>query len=368
MSATSTTWHVVATNVSTTAGTQPANETSISLPEGWELSDEECLRVVTDWHSTIRKMHMMTQSVAVGSDTIVLESYRRVGSGTTYTMCDGLPRFRFDQNAHITTEIVSITLSHYTTRSYFPDASDLGLSRTPPCNLTGRSICTSLRSQYESEVLASTRSFGLPQGAGLLGCLPPGCEVSIDDDVVLFYWPPKVIDRDICAPDGIGRGVTVSPTGGGQSTVTISAITFAGQDLYTRLWVGFNSTTERSTRTVSSSVMHGSWTFISPTVYLAHRPISAASGVFFTDGIETLFMPDKATQIRPAGVMTLRSDDVYTRRLLFPTENGVARARQIAAGTFDWTRTALFETRPLDFGHLANLFRRQRITTQGTTA
>jgi len=52
------------------------------------------------------------------------------------------------------------------------------------------------------------------------------------DEVILFYWPPTLTSRDICAGNGYGTAITVSTNTIFPSIITTSAITFKGPDTF----------------------------------------------------------------------------------------------------------------------------------------
>jgi hypothetical protein len=110
---------------------------------------------------------------------------------------------------------------------------------------------------------------------------------------------------------------------------------------------------------IPSSVMYGNFTFTSPTVYLAHHPISITNDnvtYVIRNGTYSTIDGSKTTQLLPAGIISLKSEDVYSIRPE-PCERsilGVQHAQRIAKGDFDPPLCAetRYRTYPFDFGHL----------------
>jgi hypothetical protein len=81
------------------------------------------------------------------------------------------------------------------------------------------------------------------------------CDADIRNEVVLIYWPPRVLGRNICAPDGLRMGKTIEPPPNFQTTQVTSAITFRGQDIYFKTFMRGNYTFSQNVTHVMRSVL-----------------------------------------------------------------------------------------------------------------
>jgi hypothetical protein len=195
-------------------------------------------------------------------------------------------------------------------------------------------------------------------------CGAPGeCRLSFNQEVVLLYWPPNIISRDICAEDKIGMGRTAPPKTSRAAVETITRVPFRGQDLYRLAWAKDGSTVPWHDPMIEPSIMTGSWELTSPTLYLAHRPITVYRDGRKDGGGGGMFSLNMSIEtIRSAGIVALHSRDVFSRRpLLFKSDGGTELARSIANGL--WRPepgqllsggTMEYETKPFNFGHLQN--------------
>jgi hypothetical protein len=203
--------------------------------------------------------------------------------------------------------------------------------------------------------------------------LSQACELKVGDEIVLLYWPPTVTSRDICALDGYGSAQTIKQPQNSEITVTMNAIAFRGKDLYHIPYRagdhGFESTVEPEYFTGSNiinwmkrnyigpSTLHGNWTFTSPSVYLAHHPITAWVTTQSTPPYTT-----SSTIIRGAGVIPLNPKDVFSLYpVLFSAEpRGTDFAKLVAEGKFKaipiptWGSNRPIATAQFDFGDLQN--------------
>jgi hypothetical protein len=107
------------------------------------------------------------------------------------------------------------------------------------------------------------------------------CELYVGgNELVLLYYPQNDTLRDVCEPNTCGPiSVTESHLAKGPpKTFVTNAITFRGQDFE---WLSgvegiFTSLGQpMSLEEALPSILTGQWTFASPTIYLAHRPINA---------------------------------------------------------------------------------------------
>jgi hypothetical protein len=194
------------------------------------------------------------------------------------------------------------------------------------------------------------------------------CMFAIPDEVVLLYWPEDFSARNICASNGRGSASVLSheKATGVPVSVVIDAIAFKGQDLELVSWaqtagtpltdkisLGPEDVRETSSSVGTStdsniprfSVLSGPWTFKSPTIYVAHRPISLVSGDYnypedwFTATDFNISHYGTSTTIlaRPAGVMPLDPTDLYSLEMLHNTkiQDGIQFAQLFAKGEFD---------------------------------
>jgi hypothetical protein len=182
------------------------------------------------------------------------------------------------------------------------------------------------------------------------------CQVGVDE-VVIIYWPQKMVFRDIC--DLNGYASSKPSTGISPSMVYTNAITFKGRDLYLRKLANERTTETRTPHYISSSVMSGNFTFVSPTIYLAYRNIQMTQSTALLGEHNPSGLQPTTRWSRTAGVIAIEPGDISTFRPVFFHEvDGVKYAQQVARGEFDVTEATgehqpYYVTRmPLDFGHL----------------
>jgi hypothetical protein len=307
------------------------------------------------WASYSKYLSLLYLKTPKGWDTSytlrTYETLRPVGDGFVYTACDGIPRFRFSS-----TPTATITTTFFVNNTQY-SAREETTQSFPNCE-PDRGLCDKLWQKYNSN-----SSAGLDDAENLEPNMPVAdiflllgncgtsyCGLEAGEEVVLIYWPPAVTSRDICAADGHGAAVTLSlPVVTTPVVITTSAITFRGQDLYSI------DTSEPSRTRVAPSILTGPFTFTSPTVYMAHHPISRN-------------MPPHQI-VRPAGVAPLKAEDIYTTMGSFKTATSdvVSYANQVAQGRFEnavglesWSggsnnnRNKTADQVPFDFGHLQN--------------
>lgn len=210
---------------------------------------------------------------------------------------------------------------------YYPDF--------PNCTMP-ESLCQQLWDQYKIDIQQSNPSdnFTDPRTAGcpryrLIGRY---CDVGTsNEEIVLLYWPPEVESRDICAErrDLPGLWITkTSPLTGVPRSIVTDAITFRGRDLYVLSEIrDEHGGTERLTSTwdtvkeprTSFSVIYGNFTFVSPTVYIAHHTITAevefrASSLLYSDVNRTTHpgITLRSTQIAPAGTLAVNAHEILS--------------------------------------------------------
>jgi hypothetical protein len=175
------------------------------------------------------------------------------------------------------------------------------------------------------------------------------CGLDLSEEVVLIYWPTK--DDSVAVHGGVLASTTVTDSPGKPREFTTSAITFRGQDLQplAQKWSNQNTTHKYITSHIKPYTLSGPFVFTSPTVYLAHRPISITEYKVLsypaTMGNEiynrtyiTNIARSWSEDSRSAGVIPLSSSQVYTlRRVQYnpvQTANGMLYAQLNAKGKF----------------------------------
>jgi hypothetical protein len=273
--------------------------------------------------------------------TKVFETVQKIGNGSLYTCNDGIPRYRFHNSP--TAEVTSFVTVTSQLKGQLADAN---WSYGYGCRISGDAkFCTSLWSSYKS--MAAADDFDLVDNSQFVvgtdhdewwGCPDPGqCLTDVGEEVILIYWPDSSSSGEAC-PSNNTQLSTIAPAKDDlPKTVILSAITFKGQDLYERATISNGSTySPRDDRTyIRTSVLTGPFTFVSPTVYLAHHNITVATASSNQNGEYTGY----ETIVRSAGVFPLRTADIYSMR---PTGVDVNRpadfAQQVAGGQDDWER------------------------------
>jgi hypothetical protein len=370
----------------TTSGKVPIGEnarlaespssTSSAGPEACYTSFLEDMRRAQD------PQHLVTDSTThfMTTSTLVYETLQSFGPGTEYTDCDGIPRFRFTGPKTITSSSsvsVTVTFDLSRIRAYYVPPK----SRPKPTCSLGRQQCERLWAAMFTEG-------SLP--APVRNCpVRWDCQLDIEE-VVIIYWPDEIASRDICAQDGYGSAHVLPrdpKQAGVETTYMTNAISFRGQDLYLRSvngeasydhfrqeanlpWAygrGEGVMVSQTAKYVVPSVMRGQFVFTYPTVYLAHREITAdifretyslpSSG----GELRTLNVSNTITTFRPAGIIPLKPEDIQSIRRVIPnngTGGGLQYAQMVAKGEFRPVITEKigarpeYETRPFDFEHL----------------
>jgi hypothetical protein len=339
--------------------------------EGWWESRTKSTRPA--WQLCNASTKPEPSDYVLYSGTTYFKTIGTVGPGTTYTTCDSITRFRFSANASVTTSAVNVTLVQHgwelrnrtTECTSYPESPSS--SKRPRCGMP-ESYCNDLWTSYLLKVssFTETEPFQTVPGLPLSPCGAQAvCHLDLQQEIVLLYWPLKLVDRDICAADGIGSGRTISttnfPINSSQPVVkTISQISFRGGNLYRLSWVSGHVTRTWNDPIVTPSVMTGSWELTSPNIYIAHRPITGYRFSRQDGGGLTRATTRKTTYIvRESGIFVLKSEDLYSRRPLLFKSSGPEEARRIASGlwrpefgTLVSGEDIKYETNKFDFGHL----------------
>jgi hypothetical protein len=178
--------------------------------------------------------------------------------------------------------------------------------------------------------------------------LDPYCRFSFaHDEVVLLYWPANVSTVEY-PPDQTRFPLSGQESHSSRRTAVIPAVAFRGRDLYRAgvstlggpVWCFDHSY-------IIPSTMKGPFTFTSPTIYLAHHPIT----VDYID--ETDYMSFTSRQsVRPPGIVGLKPADVSSFVPLHPTYNDTQYANPVANGKFQEPRSLEWTTAPFNFADL----------------
>jgi hypothetical protein len=314
---------------------------------------------------------LTTVNMATGTFTekLYYRTTRYRGPGSTYFECDGITRFTFTGTDGST--VTAMNISDVTvTRSFFGIMS-VGMNipnitvtqpAKPTCRIPQR-ICGAY-GQLQS--ILFWHGSNLPKADFFfffMACtadkMISTCDVTIDDEIVLFFWPEETKQRNICASTW-ERATPLDSI----STFVTSDIAFRGPD------VQLLSSSVRGTvypgpkASNTPFTLSGTWTFTSPTVYVVHRPMTAnilfESITFGDGGFTTVKASTVPVPFRPSGVFGVKETDLT---LLHPVhrnqrvKNGVEYARQIANGEFQpmmtsrWPfdlYTALVSARPFN--------------------
>jgi hypothetical protein len=220
---------------------------------GWNASDQACFDAFAKWHvSIVDAIKLSGILTSTTTDESIFRISEGVGKGYTYMECDGIPRFRF--HSHPTS-----TTSRTVTATFRPRGVDIDIYwgaiyaetilgtpvPVPRCSVEDEH-CKEYRSLYRSERLKSIGSapgpddFDYAKSAHLFleadrGCalLKEQCKMDVGEEVVLIYWPPLLVSRNICAANGYGTAVTQTEDSpeSGPLVVTTDAITFHGLDV-----------------------------------------------------------------------------------------------------------------------------------------
>lgn len=167
------------------------------------------------------------------------------------------------------------------------------------------------------------------------------CQLDVQNEVLLFYWPQNLTSRNICASNGYGTASTM-PVTGLASTAVVEDIHFRGQDLQL-LNCDRCKTVPRDSSPAEPSSLPGKWTFTSPTVYLAHRAMHATrTSLSVASGDPLLiywhYLNSTIVSIAPATVVSLAASDLFSKRPStqnFNAGDGVEYARLVAQGNYN---------------------------------
>jgi hypothetical protein len=286
--------------------------------------------------------------------TDVWETRVSVGNSSLYTACDGIPRLKWNASPTITTtSLVSVVSILPAMWSKGPDKN----SPQPSCKPDWE-FCRELEHRYNTDkswypnarwVVDVFLNYCLESR----GRLKDICTLWLDDnEIVLLHWEGTLASEDTC--DGSNRTLAAVASDTEPVVITTDAITFRGGDLARRAYITSGKTlSETKAEYVQSSVLSGPFTFTSPSVYIAHRAISA----YYPDSADNYDVQrGKEFTILPDGVMALRQEDVYSGRpIRYYTEDSIHHAQLVAMGKFQPNPDLpkiYHETVPFNFANL----------------
>jgi hypothetical protein len=294
-------------------------------------------------------IEITTEKASIKS-VLVWETINKYGPNTTYTECDGIPRIRFLGATKTDKSLITVTLNAKAGPPKFIVKNTK--VPAPTCTDLDAYLCRKLQGIDEvggdDYGKYTIRPLEHPMFKSVcpikFGCIP------FLSEVVLLYWPEDVVSRDVCGSDGSGSSITRPWDGGNAPPVSFStdAITFEGQDLYLR---SVDGTTAMSVvpsgvnihqilwpggTYLDPFVMKGQWTFTSPTLYLAYRPVTQFLQLVFTPTSSWDYQSMQVPILtQSAGVIALRPNEVYTMRPdRFTKIGGLEYARAAANGSF----------------------------------
>lgn len=192
------------------------------------------------------------------------------------------------------------------------------------------SLCVKLWKEYTVNLQRNSgQNLRNPFKIIVQGCGSPAqinnrtCNAAMGEEVVLLYWPPEIENRDICVdrnkPFAKWRTKTSTTTEAAKSYVT-TAITFNGADLYLLNETAHYQNKKPVTLTwnttrASPSTLYGNFTFYSPTIYIAHQPITAYIGRYNSE--RNIYDSFVTTQIASAGIIAVEMENILYAPLPF---------------------------------------------------
>jgi hypothetical protein len=325
--------------------------------KAWKSQSENFERTLAKYYTP---SHLITNT---------FEIVRDIGEGEAYTECDGVPRWKWKSSprAKITEMATVLTTAHNSGRAEKSQWDKFFEYNPVPCDWDGhREDCLDAE---DGGVICEK----LPEPWQSSGETYDECYFQMMGEIQLMYWPESLTSRDICASDGVGTASTLPSDPNQHPVVTVSAITFPGDGIFLRQRVGvitdvtnetdmksFTYTQLPSRGPLSPSVLTGPFYFTSPTIYIAHRPIEVITSIFEdrTTRANLTYYPTRGTtQVLPAGIMTVKSDDIFAYKIHAVSRDGqklpgTEYAQMVAKGNFTMLGRPRSTTMPFDFGHL----------------
>jgi hypothetical protein len=374
------------------------------------MNIRECLfaeaSAQVEWNSRASRIPFADTLAVIGTyhETKIFETIDDVGPGVVYTECDGVPRFRpigpptsrITRYVTVTQERTELGMTLVATQpeyTFKPCRPKMDPEVEDPRRREFLEACQAAWNEVLLPSFNRTNELGAETDyAHVMEDTHCGelCQIEAGQEVVLLYWPPVVTSRDICSAGGYGTATTISQIDSSSTpvVVTMDAITFRGQDVYLRTitWTSvFTPIGGKSVVTYSgantfprtfhtTSILFGPFTFTSPMVYIAHHSLVAknTAATFYSNNMGTVITDATGgvhteaitihpwwneTLVRPAGVITLNPDQVFSvqpPRADFRQVSGLDYAKQVAGGTYTRYQGDLKQLgfRSFDYGHL----------------
>jgi hypothetical protein len=284
-----------------------------------------------------------------------------------YTGCDGITRFRrFGPPTTTLSRLVEVTRSMTMERVSTKDWKPLELVE-PVCQLPeGERLCqpnvpnlnygpgnNSIYNLPDGDTGVGFYD-GVPRFYNFCRTLPGICALeTLQQEVVLLYWSQNASTNTCNPTQTFTQSGDQQPVRSAQTAV-LEAITFRGQDLYrARETIIGVKTNTWDPEYVSMSVMKGPFTFTSPFIYLAYRPMTFAHfGGIISDILTT------SLSTRSAGILTLRPTDMSSLVPAYTNyQNETEYASLVANGKFTKNEDLIYErlppkTMPFNFADL----------------
>jgi hypothetical protein len=319
------------------------------------------------------------------------ETIKSFGENITSIDCTGISRIRFKSPPTTnTTSSFSVTVweeVYYSWDTQYHWKNEQSkTARRPQCSFRSEVrdyYCYKLDLEDELGFGKYTKGFARKPDETLCP-MRTDCSPAIEE-VVLLYWPNNITSLRTCDSvehyssifDGISRVDRAITT---PVVITKSEITFKGRDLYLRSINGQelgqyvqkhlgegpikDLTDEYAQYTglweegliqrLEPSVMTGRWVFTSPTIYLAHRPISLK--ITWAEQDASVIDYIKAP-LSPEGIIEIKAEDISTVMPRYNSMRDEDYARLVANGSYSFTRSKWWEnnasqTLPLNFDDL----------------
>lgn len=293
---------------------------------------------------------MGTRTTTFLPQTRFFETIERYGSGTTSMGPDGITRFKFLGPVTRKESRTISVIANFTSIWDIPKPTGLNpgspVLTKPTCHLSSQ-WCNLWMANF-FHLVGHRESFFLADPSQACSDLR-ACEVDPGDEVKLIYW----------GSTGLNETNLIKPSNRTSRTVVTTAITFNGQDLYYRGIIRGNFTSFPSSETsyISQSVMTGDFTFVSPTVYIAHHPIRARISHWKSGGPTTT----STAFLRSSGIIPLNATDVYSYEPYIKMEmtGGFSYIQLVAEGRFTTDTNNLWNepysyTRRLNYSDLVD--------------
>lgn len=245
-----------------------------------------------------------------------------VEPGSTYKDSEGFTRFKFYRSSN--SPRFSVSSFNATNIVTLMARTLLETSTTfwpPPTCAMREEFCEYVWDSYISKRIAATSLTSLfrddPEWP--VACTSRGkCSLIIGEELVLIHWGASSRSNYAGSHHPTRFIPNQSPHISPRTFVT-TAITFQGQDLWpAKSW----RWREESGPITTTSVLYGNFTFTSPTVYIAHHPMTLSA-----------LMPRRSRSynlIRNAGIFPISATDIYTNSLMI--SNPAEWAKSVARG------------------------------------